>query len=781
MHQILGLRLWFNEKKQKHEKTDNTFFGRNWRFSSIKELFENLDSTLKQIPEKERWDLYYTVPVCGDKKREFKEQHVIIFDIDGIDNTKHGEYVKTICSCLGVKESETGIVASGNGLHVVIGLKTAIQDVTYFEKNRRHFSALCDKLKLALTRVSLPGEPDPAVFDHRRIMRLPGTENRKEGKAPQKCRILQPHIVDTDFDLIQASGLPAISAADQIQPQTLKKYATPDTNAIVEGCEFLKHCKEKPNEVSEAQWYAMLSILPRLPPNGRTLAHEFSSGHRSYNHGECETKIDQALQASGPRTCGNIQNLWGKCEACPNFGKVNSPIMIQGPKYIKTQDSGFYNVYTDDNGNLKKGKPNYDDLVLYFESLHDYRNLDESRITYVWAKTHWKEITSAALETFAEKHFDPTPLSKMRMEFRTKVACRNTQDAPWWKSSTHRKINFRNGVLDLGSMELTPHSTQYGFRSCLEYDYDPNAKAPHFEKFLHEIMKGRADLVDILLEFVGYAFSNDKCWAQKALIMTGVGSNGKSTFMDVLKALAGEDNFSSLTLSDIKSETSRKMLDGKLFNLAEETPSYAMVESSVFKNLITGGEATVKVLYKQPYQIALNAKLMFACNELPKTKDTTRGYFRRLLIVPFDVIFDKTGANYDPFILEKLLTELPGIFNLVNAGYQRLRAQKGFSESKVVDAEVESYRKDIDTVRAWFEDAVEVFDLTSPARASLQQLYSSYSFYCMKVGEKPEVRSTLARRLRHIMPQYEERKTNPRAENRETCFQGISCSEKTDF
>lgn len=785
MIQILGLRPYFNEKKQQWDVTDNTFFKRNWRAPSIPELFANIGSYLDKIPQNERFNLYYTVAVCAEGKRQFYEQHVMVFDVDGITDdakvpgAKREAYLDTICQALGVDRTKTGLVFSGNGFHFIVGLQIPIVDPSYFDMNKRHYLAMLEKIKIGLSKAGLPGKPDPAVFDARRIMRLPGTLNRKEGKPERQCELLNGLVAAVPFDIVQLSGLPSVEAADHINPQTLKRYPRPDTQAVLNGCDFLKFCKDQPNAISEEQWYASLSVLPRLE-NGHEIAHEYSRGYHGYSAVETDAKIEQALQASGPRTCANINKAWGKCAGCPNFEKVNSPIMIRGEGYIKTQDSGFHDVVIDAKGNPKAGKPNYEDLRLYFEQQNPYITLGESKICLVFTGKYWREMKDAYLESFAQEHFFPVAQTNMTQEFKNLVCRTNLRETSWFTNTTSRRINFNNGVLDLDRMELLPHSPDYGFRYALPYDYEPNAVAPRFERFLSEIMKDRQDLCDVLMEYAGYCFSNDMCWTQKALIMTGEGANGKSTLMNVLRALAGKENYASLTLSDLKAETNRQQLDGRLFNLAEETPTYAMAESSLFKNLVSGGETTVKMLYKQPYTIANKCKLMFACNELPKTRDTTKGFFRRLLIVPFDRTFE--GDNRDSFIEDKLMAELPGIFNIVIRGYQRLKKSRKFTESGAIDMEIGKYRLELDTVAAWFRDCVEDTKEKDGPETQLSKLYGSYKIFTETRGEKPEVYITFTKRMMKIVHNYGERTHRKVIDGKkETVIFGLKYGEASQF
>lgn len=776
--QILGLRSFFSKEKQKDIIFD-AFFDKNWRAPSVIDLFANIEKYIAPIPQAERWNLYYTTATCLEEKgRKMVEQAVMPFDVDKLDLARLKEYIPVVLAAIGVKFEETGVVYSGNGLQFIVALKQSFTSPDYFDINRLHYKAICARIDQALANAGLPGEADSTVFSAARIMRLPGTLNKKKNKADRQGELLQRVIVPVDYDITLASGLPKVTAEDHINPQAMKKYATPDGSAVLAGCEFLKSCAANPAGVSEAEWYAMLSITARLP-GGNQLSHNLSNTHPGYSHNETEVKIEQALQSSGPRTCANINKVWSKCHTCIHFEKVKSPILIQSESFIKTKDTGFHDVTYTKDGVPKIGKPNYDDLRKFFEKDFPYIVLGESGICLTYTGKYWKEHKDKYLESFAQEHFEPKATTAMTQEFKNLICRTNLRDTFWFTSSVSRRINFNNGVLELDTMEFRPHSQEYGFRYVLPYDYDRLASAPRFEKFLSEIMNDRQELIDVLLEYAGYSFSNDDCWAEKALIMTGEGSNGKSTLMNVFRALAGRENYASLTLGDLKAETNRHQLDGALFNLAEETPTHAMAESSLFKNLVTGGETTVKMLYKQPYTIANKCKLMFACNELPKTRDTTKGFFRRLLLVPFSREFE--GAAKDPFIKEKLYEELPGIFNLVVRGYQRLKRQGCFSASKVIDFEISKYRLELDTVEAWFRDCGQVTE-NQDVSSSFSNLYSGYTFFTEERNEKPETYVSFAKRMHKIIPALESR-IERRTVNgkKETFLIGIRYNETRDF
>lgn len=731
MIQILGLREFFDEKKQKPLKKE-CFFSKGWRAESVAEIFAQPEKWLGDsgpIPKNQQWNLYYTAAQCKEQRgRILVKQEVMPFDVDGIDIERRKEYVQPVCKALGVDPTTTGVIFSGNGLQFLVGLKDPIQSVQYFEQHRVHYKVLCERINSELRGSGLPGSADASVFSPARLMRFPLTLNKKPNKPERLGELYNRTIQPVDFDIVKRSGLPDVPSSDSLDPQD---YGATDTKGVLEECEFLKWCSAEPENVTEAQWYAMLSITARLE-NGNQLSHTLSEGHPGYTQQETESKIEQALTSSGPRTCKNIQGLWEGCSKCKHFEKCKSPILIQSENFIRTEKTGFHKKYISAKGEEKTGKPQYEDLRRFFAKKHKY--ITVAKACYVWNGQHWEPMDDEILENFAQKHFRPHAVTNMVQEFKNLVLRTNIKTSEWFTDTTNRKINFKNGTLNLDSMQIEPHSPEVGFRYVLDYEYNPQAVCPKFDQFLTDITLGDEDLQNVLMEFMGYCFSYDECWAEKALIMTGKGSNGKSTLLRVMKRLAGKGNYSSVMLGDLKAEANRFHLDGKLFNIGEETPSRAMVDSSLFKNICDGGEMLAKVLYKKTFSIENKTKLIFACNDLPATKDTSRGYLRRLLIVPFKASFE--GDKKDPFIREKLFEELPGIFNKVIRGYARLKKQAKFSDSQIASRELDKYETSINPVKAWAEECIEWQELSPPGEEEkdavipTQKLFNAFKVYC---------------------------------------------------
>ncbi len=762
--QILGLRKW-TPRGETTEKTYDAFYDEKWHAPSVKHLFENLDTYINAIPEKERWNLFYTYNNCTEQKRDFKSCSTLCFDIDGGIDKKSGrdkgainldaweDYAKAVAKVLECEPEKLAVVNSGNGLHFLFLTEGApIKDRDFYKKNRHHYTAICQKINASLKENKLGGEADPSVFDSRRLMRLPKTVNRKPNQEDRKAFLLRAELHRIGFDIKKLSGLPDVAKTDQIPKEVMAKYPSVDDEAIVSGCEFLKWAKQNPNEVSEPLWYALLSIVGRMS-DGNDLAHDYSKGHRHYSKEETDVKLDQALSASGPRTCENIRGHgFVGCANCKYNGDVASPISIVSEGHIKTAHTGFHSYIPG-----KGLKPNYQDLRQFFENETNYKGYEYSKEVMTYTGKHYEAMGWNGLEEFAQNHFKPAAKTTMTKEFTNLVIRTNLKHKDFWHESTERKINFQNGFLNIETREFLPHSHELGFRYVLPYEYDEKAKAPTFTAMLKKVTCGDEDLQKVLLEYMGYCLSNDDCWTQKALVLVGEGSNGKSTFLKVLMDLAGIGNYSSATMKDLqKSEYSRQLLDGKLFNISEETPNSAMLDSSLFKTVVTGGELQVRTIYKEPYFLRNRAKFLFSCNELPDVGDTTHGYYRRLAIVPFNATFSKKDDDYDPHIDKKLLKELPGIFNLALWGYRRLVENQAFTDSKKVTETVETYKRDTDTVLSWYEENTHVNGDDSKF-ACLSDLYTHYKITSEGQGVRPVTRARFTRNLRTLISDFDAR------------------------
>jgi P4 family phage/plasmid primase-like protien len=739
MIQIIAYREFFDRVKNiwdvKHQKY-------TVEVADVPSLFSSLDAILAKIPKEEHYNLHYTIARCHPTPRLFKEQSTIPFDLDDIDVNELDRYISIIEEITEIPQTDMGITFSGHGLHFLIETTHTIASVEELKALQPAYKAICGRINARLQHDNLPGKADPIILRPAATLRLPGTINRAFSKAKKhdypdtNAYAINTKVVAHDFKLLTMEG---VMETEQLSNDAIRRFPRPDTPFILEECNFLKWNFEKAEEVSEPEWYAALSIIGVLE-NGRDLAHQMSKGHPSYDYTVTDQKLTQAMEKSGPRTCANVDTLSDKCRSCKHFGSITSPVLLRGPDYIKTLDTGFWNITIDEEtGRPKPSTPAFEDLRKFFEKTYRYISLPSGTI-YVWKDTHWTELEDIFIRAFVQDNMNPKPRKSHVEEFMALVKRTNVRPETFFDDSTVGRINLRNGVLKLESMELEPHDPRYGFRHRLNHDFDARAACPRFDKFMEEVTLSRNDLRDLLLEYTAYAFSGMPYIHHKALMLTGEGSNGKSTFLSVLKKLAGSDSYSSLMLNELDHEYKRAYMVGKLFNVAEETPVRSLGDSSWFKVLSAGGSYMAREIYKKPVNVVSNrTKLIMACNELPDLNDFSDGFTRRLLIVPFDAKFSLENNNLDPLIEEKLEDELSGIFNRIVEAYHRLIQKRGFTNSEIVKETVQTYREANNTVGMWFKENVsfEPGLEGSPTFLAANSMIRSYVEWCKPMSLRP--------------------------------------------
>lgn len=311
-------------------------------------------------------------------------------------------------------------------------------------------------------------------------------------------------------------------------------------------------------------------------------------------------------------------------------------------------------------------------------------------------------------------------------------------------------INLQNGTFEISPQgtKLRPFDRSDFITYQLPFEYNPQAKAPLFEAYLNKVLPD-PECQRVLAEYLGFVFikhGSNALKEEKALILYGTGANGKSVFFEVVNALLGTDNVSSYSLQSLTNDNGyfRAKLANKLVNYASEINGN--LEASIFKQLVSGEPVEARLPYGQPFILKQYAKLIFNCNELPKDVEHTNAYFRRFLIIPFDVTIpeQEQDKNLHTKIIEK---ELSGVFNWVLQGLNRLLEQKKFSDCEAVKQAVEQYRIESDSVQMFLSE--HEYKVSATNDMPLKDMFSEYRNYCTESGFKACSLRTLADRLRN--------------------------------
>jgi putative DNA primase/helicase len=374
---------------------------------------------------------------------------------------------------------------------------------------------------------------------------------------------------------------------------------------------------------------------------------------------------------------------------------------------------------------------------------------------YVFNNEYWETVTENELKQFLGKAYRSLGVDKydadyfkFQDELYKQFLAAGKLPSPEVRNNT-TLINLKNGTFEISSQE--PQIRSFNAEDFITYQllfsYNTNATAPLFNKFLNRVLPDE-DSQKLLAEYIGYVFiKRETLNIPKVLLLLGSGSNGKSVVFEIISALLGSHNITNYSLEKLTDSqgTSRAALANKLLNYASEISN--KLDSAIFKQLASGEPVEARKLYGDPFSLTGYAKFMFNCNQLPFAPEQTHAYFRRFLILPFNVTISEDEA--DPELAQKIIqTELSGVFNWVLIGVKRLLEQKKFTESALVKASLDEYKKRSDNVALFVEEEEYKPELND--NMPLQSLYGDYVLYCQDCGYRAFSKRNFSDNLRKL-------------------------------
>lgn len=312
-------------------------------------------------------------------------------------------------------------------------------------------------------------------------------------------------------------------------------------------------------------------------------------------------------------------------------------------------------------------------------------------------------------------------------------------------------IAFRNGIYDLNTDTLQPFNPNIVITNRIPWDYNPAAYSKLADETLNNIACNDEQVRKILEECVGACFyRSNTLGGGKAFILTGEGSNGKSTFIEIIQSILGRKNYSVLDFKNLDDKFSTIMLFGKLANLGDDISDEFNSDVSVFKKIVTGNEIDAQQKGQPKFEFKPFCKLIFSANTIPRIQDHTGAAQRRLLIIPFDAHFSKNDPNYDNTIIWKLKEQdaMEYFIRIGVEGLKRVVNNKCYSDSVKVDEQLEEYRIENNPVLSFVNDV----GIESIENEPTTMVYLRYSTYCAESGFKPLARNIFPKQMKRLTP-----------------------------
>lgn len=290
-------------------------------------------------------------------------------------------------------------------------------------------------------------------------------------------------------------------------------------------------------------------------------------------------------------------------------------------------------------------------------------------------------------------------------------------------------IAFNNGVLDVVTMEFHDFSPEYIVTNKIPHNFNPNAKSELLEKTISKLACHDEATENLLYEAVGYNFFR-KNELRKSFFLLGSKRNGKSTYLDMIQTLLGEENVSNLDLAEIGDRFRTAELTDKLANIGDDISDDWISNTSVFKKVVSGDVITVEKKGKDPYKLHSYAKFFFSANAIPrlgKGRDS-QAVLDRLVVISFDATFSKDDPDFDPFIKYKLRDEevMEALIVKGIEGLRRILTDNAFTvteKGKVLISDYEHLNNPITTFLEELED-------TRLLHQPIKDVYRLYTLFC---------------------------------------------------
>lgn len=308
-----------------------------------------------------------------------------------------------------------------------------------------------------------------------------------------------------------------------------------------------------------------------------------------------------------------------------------------------------------------------------------------------------------------------------------------------------------NGVLDVETRELHDHSPEYRFTRRIPVDYDPDAECENIEAFMDDITAREEDKLT-MYEMVGNSLLPHYDYSS-FMVLFGEGSNGKSTFYDVVEELLGTENVAGADLQKLsQNRFATATLEGKLANVAPDMPSTKVSDLGDIKALTGGDTIQAEQKGQDAFEFTNTAKLMFGANRPPVLGEASYAVKRRLLPIRLPYEFTSVDdGNPDARDKTELLSELTaseelsGFLNKALEGVERLKKTGGFSLPEDPDERLEYYQQYSDPIKEYAINCIE----NEPGRElTKDEMYNAYTDFCRANNHTVKRRDVFFRQLR---------------------------------
>lgn len=315
---------------------------------------------------------------------------------------------------------------------------------------------------------------------------------------------------------------------------------------------------------------------------------------------------------------------------------------------------------------------------------------------------------------------------------------------------THAEIiHLKNCLFNIKSMKVFEQTPDLLTRNQLNVNYNPEARCPKILKFLSEVMPDPDDLktlIQLISSILLY-----KIKLEKAIVFVGDQANGKSTLIELLIELLGEQNISNVSLQQLavnRFATSSMM--GKILNAYGDLDVDTIEHTGMIKQIISHDHIMLEKKNKNAFSTKIPIRMLFSANRLPEIPNADDAIFRRFWVVKWPIVIPPRERDYK--LLDKLTTpeEKSGFLNiLLRNAHELLNNDFRFTHQQHLEETKRIWREKSDSVSAWVEAEIVV---NPDYKIKTQDLFQFYKEWCLENDERIATDRLFFRKLEGLGP-----------------------------
>jgi putative DNA primase/helicase len=401
---------------------------------------------------------------------------------------------------------------------------------------------------------------------------------------------------------------------------------------------------------------------------------------------------------------------------------------------------------------LQKAKQEATELIveqIKFENkLYTTRD-DENSEIWIYKEGIYVPQGKTYIKEYSRKVLDVAYTTNLVNQIIAKVeADTYIEQEEFFANNIKDEICVLNGILNLKTRELTSFNQDKIFFTKIPIAYISTAVCPGIETHFKTVLKNETDS-EVMFELFGFLLYKEY-FLEKGVMFIGDGRNGKGKTIELMKRFLGVDNCSSIPLQQFETDNfAAGELFNKLANLAGDLDDKALDHTGMFKTLTGRDLIAASRKFLTRVKFVNFAKMVFACNKLPRTRDTTTAFWNRWVLFEFpytflsedeiNVLKEDERKNFklrDTNIIEKLSSEdeLSGLLNRALDGLERLFKNKDFSNSQGVKEIKNLWIRKSDSFLAYcLDNVVEAEEV----RVEKKVLRLGYMKFCKEHKVKP--------------------------------------------